>query len=78
MNQCIINIIEKSVFVAFTQIVEKGSIEVWNLKGDEEPIIIQDVLRTNFESINLQLEKGKYKLEITMDGKRISKTISII
>ncbi len=78
MNQCIINIIEKSVFVAFTQIVEKGSIEVWNLKGDEEPIIIQDVLRTNFESINLQLKKGKYKLEITMDGKHISKTISII
>ena len=77
MNQCIINIVDKSVFVAFRQIVEKGSIEVWNLKGDEEPIITKDVVRTNFESINLYLEKGKYKLEITMDGKHISKTINI-
>ncbi len=77
MNQCIINIIEKSVFVAFTQIVVKGSIEVWSLEGDEEPIITKDVLGTNFESINLQLEKGKYKLEITMDGEHISKTINI-
>ena len=76
MNQCIINIVEKSVFVAFKQIVKKGTIEVWSFEKNE-PVITKDIFWTNFESINEQLDKGKYKLEIMMDGDRITKTINI-
>jgi len=77
MNQCIINVVEKSVFVAFEQIVKKGSIEVWNLDGDNRPLTKKTVVNTNFENLNLQLEKGKYKVEILMDGQQITKTINI-
>jgi len=77
MNQCIINIVEKSLFVAFNQIVEKGSIEVWNIDGSGKPLCKKDVINTNFQNLNLPTNKGKYKLEILMDGQQITKTINV-
>jgi len=77
MNQCIINIVDKSLFVAFNQIIEKGSIEVWDIDGNVKPLSKKEVINTNFENLNLPLSKGKYRLEIIMDGQHISKTINI-
>jgi len=77
MNQCIINVVDKSVFVAFNQIVEKGSIEVWDIDGNVKPLSKKEVIKTNFENLNLTLSKGKYRLEILMDGQHIIKTITI-
>ena len=77
MNQCIVNVVKKSIFVAFTQIVEKGSIEIWNFRDDSYPVGKKEVLNTNFENLNLELNKGKYRLEILMDGQQITKTINI-
>jgi len=77
MNQCIVNVVEKSVFVAFKQIVEKGSIEVWNIETVGQQITRKEVYNTNFENLSLKLERGKYKVEITMDGQQITKTINI-
>ena len=77
MNQCIINVVDKSLFVAFNQIVEKGSIEVWDMDGNGKPLSKKEVINTNFENLNLPLNKGKYRLEILMDGQQISKTINI-
>lgn len=77
MNQCIINVVEKSVFIAFNQIVQKGLIEVWKINGKDTPVCRRDILNTNFENIKVGLEKGKYRLEILMDGQQITKTINI-
>ena len=77
MNYCIVNVVEKSVFVAFKQIVEKGSIELWDIEEDGQQITKKDVFNTNFENLELKLKRGKYKLEITMDGQQITKTINI-
>ncbi len=77
MNQCIINVVEKSVFIAFNQIVEKGSIEVWDIESNVKPLSKKEVVKTNFENLNLPFSKGKYRLEIIMDGQHISKTINI-
>ncbi|MFK5855296.1 MAG: hypothetical protein QM503_04130 [Bacteroidota bacterium] len=77
MNQCIINVVEKSVFIAFNQIVKKGLIEVWMINGKDIPVFSKDILNTNFENLKVNLEKGKYRLEIKMDGQQITKTINI-
>lgn len=77
MNQCIINIVEKSLFVTFNQIVVKGIIEVWKINGNEKPLIKKEVINTNFESINIEFIRGKYRLEILIDGQQITKTINI-
>jgi len=77
MNQCIINVVEKTVFVAFKQIVERGSIELWDIDDDGRRITKKDVSNTNFENLKLKLKRGKYKVEITMDGHQITKTINI-
>lgn len=77
MNQCIINVVEKSVFIAFNQIVEKGLIEVWKINGTNKPVYKKEVVNTNFENLNENLEKGKYRIEILIDGEQITKTINI-
>ena len=77
MNQCIINVVEKSVFIAFNQIVDKGAIEVWQINGKNTPVCQIEILNTNFEDLKVNLEKGKYRLEIQIDGQQIVKTIDI-
>ncbi len=77
MNQCIINIVDKSIFVAFNQIVEKGIIEIWSIKDSDKPLVKKKFINTNFENMVLPYSKGKYRLEIEIDGQQISKTISI-
>ena len=77
MNQCIINVVDKSVFVAFNQIVEKGIIEIWSTKDSDKPLAKKIFINTNFENMNLPYSKGKYRLEIEIDGQQISKTINI-
>jgi len=75
MNHCIINVVEKSIFVAFNEIVDQGYITVWKLNGKEKPIIKKEIINTNFQNINL--DNGKYRVEIDIDGQQIIKTINI-
>jgi len=77
MNQYIINIVEKSVLVTFNEVVEKGNIEVWNIVGESTLVYTKEIHNTNFESLPLNLDKGKYRFEILIDGQQITKTINI-
>ncbi len=77
MNQYIINIVEKSVLVTFNEVVEEGSIEVWSVNKKSTPVYTKEIQNTNFESLPLNLDKGKYRFEILIDGHQISKIINI-
>jgi len=77
MNQCIINIVNKSVLVTFNQVVEKGIIEVWSINGKNILVYTSEINNTNFENLILNLNKGKYKVDIFIDGQQITKTINI-
>ncbi len=77
MNQYIINIVEKSVLVTFNEVVEKGIIEVWDVIGNNDSIYTKEIKNTNFENLPLNLNKGKYRFEILIDGQQVSKIINI-
>lgn len=77
MNQCIISIVESSVFIAFNQIVKNGFIEVWKISEIDCPVCKLELLNTNFEDLKVDLNKGKYRFEILMDGQHITKSIKI-
>ncbi len=77
MNQYIINIVEKSVLVTFNEVVKNGIIEVWNIVGKSTPVYTKEIQNTNFENLPLNLNKGKYRFEILIDGQQISKIINI-
>lgn len=77
MNTCLINIIEKTIVVTFNQIVGKGEIVIYNPKENGEPLAIKKITNTNFESITLKKNKGKYRLEINIDNHQIIKFINI-
>lgn len=77
MNQYIINIVEKSVLITFNEVVEIGVIEVWSLVGKSTLVYTKEIHNTNFENLPLNLDKGKYRIEIFIDGQQISKTINI-
>ena len=65
------------VFLAFIEIVEDGKVEVLSLDGDKTPLIEQEIKKTNFTNLRLPSIKGKYKLEINIDGQHITKSINI-
>ncbi len=77
MNQYIINIVEKSVLITFNEVVEKGIIEVWRVVGESAAIYTKEIQNSNFENLPLNLDKGKYRFEIIIDGQQISKIINI-
>jgi len=77
MNRCIVNVIDKSVFIVFTQIVKIGHIEVWSINGNISSIIKKEIRNTNSTDLNTKAEKGKYKLEINIDNHQIIKFINI-
>ena len=77
MNQYIINIVEKSVLVTFNEVVKKGIIEVWGTNGKSTLVYTKEIQNTNFENLSLNLDKGKYRFEILIDGQQISKIINI-
>ena len=77
MNRCIVNVIDKSVFIVFTQIVKIGHIEVWSINGNICSIIKKEIRNTNSTNLNTKAEKGKYKLEINIDNHQIIKFINI-
>ena len=77
MNRCIVNVIDKSVFIVFTQIVKIGHIEVWSINGNISSIIKKEIRNTNSTDLNTKAEKGKYKLEINIDNQQIIKFINI-
>ena len=77
MNRCIVNVIDKSVFIVFTQIVKIGHIEVLNVKGNISCIIKKEIRNTNSTNFKTKAEKGKYKLEMNIDNHQIIKFINI-
>ncbi|NQU33395.1 MAG: hypothetical protein HQ521_09190 [Bacteroidetes bacterium] len=77
MNQCIINVVDKMVFLAFNEIVEEGKIEVLSMDGDTKSLFKLEIKKTNFTNLRLPSKKGRYKLEIEIDGQHITKSINI-
>jgi len=77
MNQCIINVVDKMVFLAFNEIVNVGEVEVIRIDGELKSLMKKDIQKTNFMNLRLPSEKGKYKLEIDIDGYHITKSINI-
>ena len=76
MDKCIVNIVEGMAFIAFAEIVEKGTISIWE-PGNNKLILEKEVEHSNFENLDLDFGKGIYKLEILMNGEKIQKTIKI-
>lgn len=66
------------VFIAFNQIVKSGFIEVWQMSNKNSPIASISISQTNFINIDISSARGKYLLEMDIDGEHISKSISII
>ncbi|MBI9037241.1 MAG: hypothetical protein JEY97_03840 [Bacteroidales bacterium] len=77
MNQCIVNVIEKTVFIVFTQIVKTGQIEVCSMNGSINSIVKKEIKNTNSTSFNTKAKRGKYKLDIKIDNQQITKFINI-
>jgi len=77
MNSCIVNVINKSVFIVFNQIVRNGYIEVLSMNGDMNSIIKKEIKNTNSTDFNTKAKKGKYKLEMNIDNHQIIKFINI-
>jgi hypothetical protein len=77
MNQCIVNVIEKSVFVTFNKIVKNGCIEVWSMDENISLLTKKEIRDTNSTNLNTNAKKGKYRLEINFDNHQIIKFISI-
>jgi len=63
--------------ITFNQIVRSGKIEVSSQHSDNKILYMKEIFNTNFEKLNFSLVKGKYRLEIVMDGEYITKTINI-
>jgi len=63
--------------ITFNQIVRSGKIEVSSQHSDNKILYMKEIFNTNFEKLNFSLVKGKYLLEIVMDGEYITKTINI-
>lgn len=76
MDKCIVNIVEGMAFIAFAEIVEKGSISIWE-PGNEKPIAEKEFQHSIFENMDLDFGKGVYKLEIIMNNEKITKNIKI-
>lgn len=77
MNQCIVNIVGHMIFIAFNQIVESGFVEIWQKGNKISPMIRNTFTQTNFINMDIPPVKGKYRIEIEMDGQHITKAITI-
>jgi hypothetical protein len=77
MNQCIINVVDKMVFLAFNEIVEAGKVDVVRVGDDLKSLVKKEIINTNFTNLLLPSKKGRYKLEIVIDGQHITKLINI-
>lgn len=65
------------VFLTFNEIVEEGKVEVLSLDGDKKQLMKQQIKKSNFTNLSLPSLKGKYKLDIEIDGQHITKSINI-
>ncbi len=77
MNQCIVNVIGKSIFVTFNKIVKNGSIEIWSMGNNIGLLEQKEIENTNFTNFNVKDQKGKLKLEIISDNEKISRIINV-
>jgi hypothetical protein len=77
MNQYVVNIVGKMIFVVFNHIVEKGSVEIWPLGEKVSPLAQTDISQTNFVNMDVPSVKGKFRLEINADGEHYSSPLSI-
>ncbi len=65
------------VFLAFNEIVNAGEVEVLKVDGEVVSLMKMVIKKTNFTNLRMPPEKGKYKLEINIDGQHITKSINI-
>ncbi len=76
MNSVMINQFGEHVFFTFSEIVEQGSISIWQSDRDsKKDKLITDCLihHTNFKSIVLDRFQGKFYAVIVMDEQQITK-----
>ncbi len=65
------------IFIAFNQIVESGFVEVWQKENKISPLTRTTFRQTNFINMDIHSAKGKYRIEIEVDGQYITKFITI-
>jgi hypothetical protein len=53
MNQCIINVVDKMVFLAFNEIVEAGKVDVVRVGDDLKSLVKKEIINTNFTNLLL-------------------------
>lgn len=76
-NQCVIQIVNGVATLSFSQIVEKANVKIWDESSKRtEPIIIQEIIDSNFESFKIPNQKGRLRFEISNQNKTIIKTIN--
>lgn len=82
MNQFIINLVEGSLIIAFSEIVLKGYIRVFKMddaKGNEHfnQIASKEFYNTIFISLIVANGKGRLRVELEIDGNKHIKYLNV-
>jgi len=76
MNQSVIHIINKKIFVSFEKIVRAGSIQLKDKTG-RVIILEKGIQDSNFLQIEFNQPAGSYRLEMLIDNIKSSRKINI-
>ncbi len=79
MNQCIINVVEKSIFIVLGKVIREGNILVWGMEMDKKLSLLvkKDIINTNFIKLDIDDYKGKVKIKIQSGKEKISRIVNI-
>ncbi len=77
MNQCIINVVERSIFIVLGKIIREGNILVWGMDKEFSLLVKKDIVNTNFIKLDIDDYKGKVKIKIQSDKEKISRIINV-
>lgn len=76
-NPCILQIVNDSIHISFDQIVEEATLSVWTVNANQKNVLEKRLLNTNFETVQLNLPKGKYKFKIDYKPNQYTKILSV-
>ncbi len=77
MNQCIINVVERSIFIVLGKIIREGNILVWGMDKEFSLLVKKDIVNTNFIKLDIDDYKGKVKIKIQSGKEKISRIVNI-
>ncbi|MBN1338899.1 MAG: hypothetical protein JXA03_06225 [Bacteroidales bacterium] len=75
MNSIMILVKDKTVFVRFGEILDKGRLDITNALGHQ--VFNKDFTKSHYEIISLREPGGKYWLTVDSDGIRIKKSFHL-